>query len=473
MKKILLTLLALMLALLPVLSSAEETANALIPVYSCYPCFVDEKTVIELPNGYEAFDTGTSYKSVAIISEQMDACLVACVPETYRQKYSDVLAGEPDMSGFQEEGKLLLGGTDNTDASSLIERYTIDDLPAVRVDMIGQGYEMIWIGDEGDMYFFMYPTNNADFARDMRQAANTFHLLKTRSAARCDAADYEYTTDEAGVTITKYIGTAGRVAVPSEIDGKPVVALGDQAFYEAGVTSVTLPDSIKMISGAAFGGCNYLWDLRLPAGIEEIPGGMLESCMRLLELEIPEGVKRIGATAFWFNFYLSELRLPASLEEIEPYNFVASHYLERFDLAEGNQAFRTEDEGCVLLSADGTQFISYRPWQNRKEYTVPDGVTVIWPYSFQDFGTLKTVILPESVTTVYGMAFHGDMSLKEVRIPGTVTDLGSVPEGEGKASIVSQAKIVAPEGSPAQEHAQQFNLTFEAAPAADETQTTN
>jgi hypothetical protein len=43
---------------------------------------------------------------------------------------------------------------------------------------------------------------------------------------------FEWRVDDDGVTITKFLQEgATSVDVPNEIDGKPVVAIGDHAFY--------------------------------------------------------------------------------------------------------------------------------------------------------------------------------------------------------------------------------------------------
>jgi hypothetical protein len=54
------------------------------------------------------------------------------------------------------------------------------------------------------------------------------------------------------VTITRYTGPSGAVTIPSTIDGKPVTEIGNSAFKDKGLTSVTIPDSVTTISFYAF-----------------------------------------------------------------------------------------------------------------------------------------------------------------------------------------------------------------------------
>ncbi len=486
MKKFL-SLAAAMLMLLTMLPALADS----IPMYEVFPATPDGRIWIEVPNQYDFIPVGREYAigyifdaSTANASEGERIAhmgILAHVPEGY-----EPTPNEPEFSDFAVDGKAVLGGAEQTEFCTVIERYTINDFPAVRVDMTGQNYEMIWIGDGADMYFFMYPLVDEAFAQMVREAAETFHLLDPLTPARCDAADYEYSVSDSGVTITRYRGDAVRVAVPSEIEGQPVVALGDKAFYETPVTWVSIPDSVETIGKSCFGGCMQLQTLHLPEGLKEIPDGMLESCCRLLALDIPDGVTRIGAGALWGNFYLIELRLPAALNTIAGGNFVMAEQLQGFIVPEGNTAFKTMDNGAVLLSADGKRFIHYCPWQERTSYTIPEGVEQIDAFAFCDWYSLTEVTVPEGVVTIEGTAFISARSLRTLTLPMSATDLGMIHSdmgdmnivpveggegmnpGEGATAIAGEVTIIAPEDSAAQRHAEQFHMTFKAAPAADE-----
>ena len=62
-----------------------------------------------------------------------------------------------------------------------------------------------------------------------------------------------------GVTITGYTGEDGDVVIPLEIDGIAVTEIGDEAFRGcAGLTSITIPESVTEISGDTFSGCDNL-----------------------------------------------------------------------------------------------------------------------------------------------------------------------------------------------------------------------
>jgi len=72
-------------------------------------------------------------------------------------------------------------------------------------------------------------------------------------------AQFDYTTDNGTITITRYNCTAGAATIPSTINGLPVTTLGDRTFDGCtGLTSVTIPNRITTLGGFAFAGCTGL-----------------------------------------------------------------------------------------------------------------------------------------------------------------------------------------------------------------------
>ncbi|MDD6051360.1 MAG: leucine-rich repeat protein [Clostridiales bacterium] len=456
-----------LLSALFMLIACAQAETPVIPYYSLYPGTLDGNAWVEIPNEYESFILEMSYPFAYVSADgsmsMESTAILAYIPKNHLFRRTDA-----DVSDFVSNARQVLGGADVTEVSTVLERYEINDLPAVRVDMTGQGYEMIWVADGGDLYFVMYPLADEAFAANMREIASTLHLVKAKTAPSCNTDDYEYTADESGVTITRYIGDKHRVAVPEEIDGKPVVALAEKAFYEAGVTWVSIPDSVRDIGDFCFSGCDRLQTLHLPQGLTELPSAMLESCFRLLDLDIPDSVLAIGEGVFWGNFYLTELRLPASLQTLAGMNFVMAHSLEKIIVPEDNACFTTLDDGAVLLGDDGKRFIHYCVNQERTSYTIPEGVESVDAFAFMDMGALTEVVVPEGVKSINAGALLHAYRLSRLTLPASAVELGGGEDG-GIGQIAGSATIIAPAGSAAQAYAEQFKLKFEAAPAADKT----
>ncbi len=81
---------------------------------------------------------------------------------------------------------------------------------------------------------------------------------------RLVTGDFTYAASGGAVTITGYTGVGGVVAIPAQVDGMPVTAIGAGTFAEkTSVTSVTIPASVTSIGSEAFSGCRGLTSVYL------------------------------------------------------------------------------------------------------------------------------------------------------------------------------------------------------------------
>lgn len=142
------------------------------------------------------------------------------------------------------------------------------------------------------------------------------------------------------IRITSYNGfESERVIVPAEINGYTVVSIGENAFKNASLSEIILPNTVKAILKNAFEGCSNLRNLDLPDGllylgencfqssglesiafpnaITKISNFCCDSCTNLRKISFGNGVKQIEYSAFRECSNLREVSLPDSLENIE------------------------------------------------------------------------------------------------------------------------------------------------------------
>lgn len=120
---------------------------------------------------------------------------------------------------------------------------------------------------------------------------------------------YDYEIYDGGVIITKYKGSDTEVTIPDEIDGSPVTEIGFYAFEAMGVSSVTLPETVRVIGEGAFIDCTALVSINLPSGLTTVERGAFAGCTAIPELTVPAGVKEIKRGAFAGCTSLTSLEL--------------------------------------------------------------------------------------------------------------------------------------------------------------------
>ncbi|WP_461256938.1 leucine-rich repeat domain-containing protein, partial [Treponema sp. R80B11-R83G3] len=123
--------------------------------------------------------------------------------------------------------------------------------------------------------------------------------------------------DNAFVTILKYVGSEKNVKIPEKINGLPVTAIEDSAFYKKELTSVTIPNSVTVIGNWAFYG-NKLTGVTIPNTVTTI-GEDAFSENQLTSVIIPNSVTVIGESAFYRN-QLTSVTVPDSVN-IKQYAF--------------------------------------------------------------------------------------------------------------------------------------------------------
>lgn len=455
---ILMALMALSCAL------AEETGNTpLMAYFECFAVPLGDNAIFEIPNewGYQTSDAADLPPTTSLLTDQNQMVMAMKLPADWEATDASDALG---IQSFMVEGTALMLGL-TTPQSTRLQEMTINDMPAVLVEMNGQGFDILWIGDSGDLYFFLFPNDDDALVQQMISVAQSLCVFHRKDERVNPASDFDCTAENGEVTITDYTGTREHVLIPSEIDGQPVTALADKAFYEKHVTTVVVPDSVTEIGDLCFSGDNYLVSLTLPDGLAELPYGALESCFRLMDFDLPQGLKKISGSALQYNYYLTHLTLPSSLTEIEQLNFIGLHGLQSLTLAEDDAAFKLDETNGLLMTADGTRLLHcFSDISPAEEIILPEGMKTIDPFAFHYDVTVEKIVLPEGTETIGLLAFGICPKLTEIVIPASVTAIGVMEGQAGSGSITSFAQnvLVTPEGSPAWDWAQKTGVTVKA-----------
>lgn len=98
-------------------------------------------------------------------------------------------------------------------------------------------------------------------------------------------------------------------------------SLGSYAFYNSGITEVSIPEKVTIINSYAFSSCKQLQKVTLPGTITQINGSAFRGCSMLSDINLPNSITTINYYAFENCTSLTEMILPESVTTIGSYAF--------------------------------------------------------------------------------------------------------------------------------------------------------
>ena len=138
----LLLTLALLLTALPVCAAAEETSSTRMPLYDVFPLQLDDNTVLELPVdwGYQFVELEGVPPIAYAMNDSEQLLMMVKIPADYTPNEASDRLG---LTSFIPEGTAVMLGI-TTPQSTRLQEMTINDMPAVLV-------EMVWLAPETSM----------------------------------------------------------------------------------------------------------------------------------------------------------------------------------------------------------------------------------------------------------------------------------------------------------------------------------
>lgn len=291
---------------------------------------------------------------------------------------------------------------------------------------------------------------------------------------------YELLADDTAI-ITGYTGSAAQLEIPAQLDGHPVVAIGESAFADKqSIQTLSLPDTLVRIDYQAFSGCRSLTTLTIPESVREINGYAFQGCINLGIITLPdtplaireyaflgtayhnnqenwqdgllyignhlvdsdfalsgdvvirEGTVSMAGYSFHYHF-LSSLSLPASLQVITDGAFWYAE-IDTIAVAADSPYFKVQDG--VLFTQDGRELLYYPPSKTDSSYTIPAGVEIIRYGAFTGNESLTSLTLPEGLVELGDYALDGCNGLTSLTLPANLRRLGNYAiEGDSLTAI--------------------------------------
>jgi hypothetical protein len=234
--------------------------------------------------------------------------------------------------------------------------------------------------------------------------ALAFLLSATQSQA---AVGDVFTDNNFKYTVLSEKGAVGTVSVGQRTDvSLPGVLIIPGSVYHSSVTY-----AVTDIAEGGFYNCTGLGSVTIPMGVTILGDGAFSDCTGMTEISIPEGVTRFGEEVFANCYNLASITIPDSVIEMGDYPFYDCRNLTEIVVGNNNPIFSSLDG--VLFNKDRTTLLQC-PGGKDGVYTVPNSVTSIGDYAFEECGWLTKVVIPDSVTNIGVDVFYGCFILKEI-----------------------------------------------------------
>ncbi len=233
---------------------------------------------------------------------------------------------------------------------------------------------------------------------------------------------YETNSDNTGIIITECDDSAsGILEIPSQINGLPVISIGDEAFYRcSSLTSVIIPDTVTRIGVLGFSLCS-ITSVVIGNGVTDLELYAFYYCDKLTSISLPDSVVNIGPEAFRGCSAIVSITFGSGVKNIGMDAITLCASLTSINVSAENQHFSSVDG--VLFDKSKTTLVKY-PDKKSESYTVPNGVTSISYNAFAYSSSLTGITIPNTVTSIDGYAFAYCSSLTSISLPDSVTSIG-------------------------------------------------
>ena len=220
-------------------------------------------------------------------------------------------------------------------------------------------------------------------------------LAKTQEFTDEQGVKYTLNSDGRTYTVSGYTDACtGEITIPAKVNGCSVNCIDDHSFANCtNLTSVTIPNSVKSIYGAAFDCCSNLTSITIPSSVTTIDLAPFAGCSSLASIIVDPD----------------------------------------------NRVYDSREDCNALIHTASNELIA-----GCKNTIIPNGVTFIWAWAFSGCSNLTSITIPNSVTDIGGCAFSGCTSLKDVYCYAeSVPVINSDTFGDTE---LDQATLYVPEG---------------------------
>ena len=384
------------------------TANSGIPFVSDFTC-----------DYYDEYDNIISDKSTTFAPD-----------DEIRVKISFTLSNEAYAAGKRNftvkfkptvgfDGRIMYANSSSTSDKDFTATYSVDDRNAKKCEVEAR----ITVRFSRGSLTVAYSYDGEEFSSVLKTPLNNDKTLSFKYDEYTDG--YEVSKDPQNY---KWLEKAVQLNFPESFDGQPLTAIDDYLFEDCdNLTSVSVPSSVKHISGSGFFSNCPIEEASLPTSVlnsynvpkstlksvKIVGGGIigyyedngnvfsgLQNCGNLTSVELSDDIEGAVRNAFYgcdklkYNKYQGDLYLGNAKNPYFAFVTTAD------SLSMYYSSTNVHENTKVIF--DG----AFARYYNLEKIKLPDGLRIIGREAFYSCDKLKSVTIPDSVTKIGNYAFN-------------------------------------------------------------------
>ena len=247
------------------------------------------------------------------------------------------------------------------------------------------------------------------------------------------------------------------IDIPSSINGYTVTEIGDNAFMGSEITSVKLPNTLKVIGERSFATCKQIKSVVIPNSVTTIKDCAFLWCNNLSSVVFSNNLRTIEYKAFALCENLKNISIPEGVKNIEEMAFYGSYKLKTATIPNsvtsmGEKVFNSKD--MTIYGTSGSYAQTYAKNNNLKfvaettmsstglvtgNVNIRTGASTGYPsVGYLSKGTKVQVVAKNSETGWYKIKYNGNYayaSYKYIKLNSSEEDLSVIKTGVTTSSI--------------------------------------
>ncbi len=210
-------------------------------------------------------------------------------------------------------------------------------------------------------------------------------------------------------------------------------SIPDYLFATTALTSFSFPDSITTIGDYAFYGCEFVeLVFSSNSNLTSIGNSAFQYCDKLTSVSFPDSLRIISYGAFQYCKKLTNIVIPSNVISIGSYAFSNCDSLTSITIPN-------------TVTSIGSSTFSY--CSKLTSISIPSGVTKINNSTFYGCTSMSSCTLPASITSIGSSVWYSNKVMTSINFNGTMSQWISISKTSGYISGTNITSVVCSDGS--------------------------